>query len=164
MLEHIFHVNINVTNFERSIEFYKMLGFRVVMDLGECGSKAVEKAFKMSKGGPNAPLNARGKAAILALGDGEKAALIDVIEWTTPKTAGKPLPTLYNTGIARICMKTKNLQKDYEDLKAKGVKFLSEPQVGCGHPSFNPKFVMFTDPDGTFLELFEDLSPTQVVA
>lgn len=161
MIEHIFHANINVSNFERSLEFYKMLGFRVALDLGECGGKEVEKGLNIppskSSGADKTP-NAWGRAAILALGEGDKAALIDLIEWTKPKTDGKPYPNLYHTGIARLCLKTKNLRKVYEDLKAKGVNFLSEPQVGCSHPKFKPLYVMFTDPDGTFLELFEDLS------
>jgi len=29
MIQSIFHININVTNFERSLAFYQMLGFKV---------------------------------------------------------------------------------------------------------------------------------------
>jgi predicted lactoylglutathione lyase len=29
MSQSIFHININVTNFERSLAFYQMLGFKV---------------------------------------------------------------------------------------------------------------------------------------
>ena len=29
MIRSIFHININVTNFERSLTFYQMLGFKV---------------------------------------------------------------------------------------------------------------------------------------
>jgi len=39
MVKGIYHININVTNFERSLEFYKLLGFKVVRDLGEGGNK-----------------------------------------------------------------------------------------------------------------------------
>ena len=28
MIQSIFHININVTNFERSLAFYQMLGFK----------------------------------------------------------------------------------------------------------------------------------------
>src|SRR5262245_63892893 len=31
----IYHININCTNFERSFAFYKMLGFKEVVDFGE---------------------------------------------------------------------------------------------------------------------------------
>ena len=37
MIKSVFHVNINVTNFERSLAFYKMVGFKVILDLGEGG-------------------------------------------------------------------------------------------------------------------------------
>ncbi len=35
MIESIFHININCTNFERSLEFYEKLGFKIIRDLGE---------------------------------------------------------------------------------------------------------------------------------
>jgi catechol 2,3-dioxygenase-like lactoylglutathione lyase family enzyme len=31
----IYHININCMNFERSLAFYKMLGFKEVVDFGE---------------------------------------------------------------------------------------------------------------------------------
>lgn len=34
MIKSIFHVNVNVTDFDRSLAFYKMLGFKVVLDIG----------------------------------------------------------------------------------------------------------------------------------
>lgn len=64
-----------------------MLGFRVFMDLGECGGEMVEKGLNIptskSSGADKTP-NAWGKAAILALEEGDKTALIDLIEWTKP--------------------------------------------------------------------------------
>ena len=30
-IKSIFHINVNVTNFERSLKFYEMLGFHVVL-------------------------------------------------------------------------------------------------------------------------------------
>ena len=144
MIKSIFHININVTNFERSLEFYKMLGFKVVLDLGEGGNPQFEQGLKIPQG--------RGRAALLLLGDDKRATRIDLIEWKNPKTEGKPYPHLYHAGAARIALWTDNLQKDYEDLKAKGVEFFSEPQIlktGAGDAGF----VCFTDPDGTVLEL-----------
>jgi catechol 2,3-dioxygenase-like lactoylglutathione lyase family enzyme len=43
MIKAIFHLNINCSNFERSVEFYKTLGFRVVMDIPEGGSDQMSK-------------------------------------------------------------------------------------------------------------------------
>ncbi len=44
MIESIFHINVNCTNFERSLEFYKTLGFEVTRDLNEVGNKTEGQA------------------------------------------------------------------------------------------------------------------------
>ena len=35
MIKSVFHVNINVTDFDRSLSFYEMLSFKVILNLGE---------------------------------------------------------------------------------------------------------------------------------
>jgi glyoxylase I family protein len=50
-----------------------------------------------------------------------------------------------------MCLKTKNIRKVYEDLKAKGV-VLSEPKR---LPGTDVTIVSFKDPDRTFIELLE---------
>jgi catechol 2,3-dioxygenase-like lactoylglutathione lyase family enzyme len=35
VVKSVFHVNVNVTDFDRSLAFYKLLGFKLVLDLGE---------------------------------------------------------------------------------------------------------------------------------
>ena len=35
MIKSIFHVNVNVKDFDRSLAFYKNLGFKVVLNIGE---------------------------------------------------------------------------------------------------------------------------------
>jgi glyoxylase I family protein len=146
MVESIFHININVTNFERSLEFYKMLGFKVALDLKEGGNPQFERGLKIP--------NAKGRAALLILGDNLRATRIDLIEWKTPKTEGRPYPHLYHAGACRIALRTRDLEKDYEELKAKGVEFFSEPQM-IDTARGKEGFVCFTDPDGTVLELIQ---------
>jgi glyoxylase I family protein len=143
MVKGIFHININVTNFERSLEFYKLLGFKVVKDLGEGGNKYFERGLRM----PHRPV---GRAALLRLGEDKYATRIDLIEWKTPKVEGKPYPHLWHTGMCRLALWTDNLQEMCDKLKAVGAEFLSEPQV-MGDSSF----VCFKDPDGTILELIQ---------
>ena len=46
-LKSIYHININCTNLERSLEFYKMLGFREVVDFGEGGSAQMGEGLRM---------------------------------------------------------------------------------------------------------------------
>ncbi|ARV57276.1 hypothetical protein BZZ01_00345 [Nostocales cyanobacterium HT-58-2] len=145
MIEGIFHCNVNCTNLERSLAFYEMLGFKVVLDFKEgMNSEAMAKAFNMSY--------AQIRGVHLALGDDLNATRIDLVEFQNPKTKGKSYPYLYHTGIARICLRTKNIHQVYESLKAKNVNFLSIPQI---LPGTNVTIVCFTDPDGTVLELLE---------
>lgn len=138
----IYHVNVNCTDFERSLAFYKMIGFTEYMDLGEGGVPGL--GFD----------DCRIRAVLLSLGDDPRATVLDLIEWTDPKTEGVPYPNLAHTGIARICFRIKDLDGAYRELVGKGIEFLSEPVVvnlGTGHQ----KFVCFKDPDGTILEFME---------
>ena len=146
MIKSIFHVNINVKDFDRSLAFYQMLGFKVAFNVGEGGNPAFEEGLRIP--------NNRGKAALLLLGDDPRATRIDLIEWKVPKTEGEPYPHLWHTGVARVAFHTKDIDQEYERLKAKGVEFLSAVQtmkMGGGIT----KFVCFKDPDGQILELIE---------
>ena len=88
MIKSVFHVNINVTNFERSFAFYKMVGFKVILDLGEGPNQGKDS-------GLNVP-NSRARAALLALSDDPRATRIDLIEWKQPLTESPPYPNLYH--------------------------------------------------------------------
>lgn len=145
MIERIFHFNINCTNLERALAFYQLLGFKVILDFrAGMSSKEMADAF----GIPTANL----KGAHLRLGDAPDATRIDLLEFTEPPPTGQPYPHLYHTGIARMCLKTTNIQRDYQDLSAKGIRFLSEPKK---LPGTSVLIVCFKDPDGTFVELLE---------
>jgi glyoxylase I family protein len=141
----IFHFNINCTNLERTLAFYEMLGFKVILDFRE-GMKSQEMAEAF--GLPVADL----KGVHLRLGDNEEATRIDLLQFVAPSPEGHPYPALNYTGVARVCLKTKGIRQVYENLKAKGVKFLSEPKK---LPGTEVTIVCFKDPDGTFLELLE---------
>ncbi len=146
MIKGVFHVNINCSNFERSLEFYKMLGFKVAVDIPEGGSPEMNKGLGLEGG--------IGRAAIMQIGDDPRGTRIDLIEWKSPRNEEKPYAKLNHLGIARIAFFTKGLDKMCGDLKAKGVKLISEPvpmRTGAG----SARFVCFYDPDGTILELIE---------
>jgi catechol 2,3-dioxygenase-like lactoylglutathione lyase family enzyme len=145
MIERIFHFNINCTDLKRTLPFYQMLGFKVILDFGEgMESQEMAEAFGMPA--------ARIKGVHLRLGDDPQATRIDLLEFQQPAPTGQPYPHLYHTGVARVCLKTTNIWQMYEELKAKGVEFLSEPKL---LPGTTVTIVCFKDPDGTFLELLE---------
>ena len=147
MIKSIFHININVKDFDRSLAFYQKLGFKVVLNIGEGANPANDKGLGIP--------NSVGRAALLSLSDDPRATRIDLIEWKQPKTEGEPYPHLYHTGAARIALFTKNLDEEYARLKAEGVEFVSEPVILRFRNGAGSKFCCFKDPDDTFLELIE---------
>jgi glyoxylase I family protein len=144
-IERVFHFNINCTNLQRTVPFYEMLGFKVILDFrGGMKSQEMAEAFGL----PVADL----KGVHLRIGDKEEATRIDLLEFVAPPPEGQPYPALNNTGVARVCLRTKGIWRVYENLKAKGVKFLSEPKR---LPGTEVTIVCFKDPDGIFVELLE---------
>jgi len=150
MIKSLFHVNVNCSNFERSLRFYQMLGFKVAVDIPQVTEGASNSDTGRGLGLPDS--NAR--AAIMTLSDDRHATRLDLIEWTKPRDDAKPYAQLNHLGIARIALFTKGLREEYQRLKSEGVSFISEPVVirtGAG----KALFACFYDPDGTILELIE---------
>jgi catechol 2,3-dioxygenase-like lactoylglutathione lyase family enzyme len=149
LVDSIQGISVNCTNLERSLEFYKAIGFKEVADIGESGGGGLEKGLRIP--------NPRARGRLLKLGDDPGAINLDLIEWLSPRTEGRAYPRLNHAGIARIAVHTANLQRSYEELKARGIEFYSEPQV-LQFRDRSSLFVCFEDPDGTVLELIESRS------
>jgi glyoxylase I family protein len=144
-IHRIFHFNINCSNLERSVAFYKRLGFKVVLDFGEgMESREMADAFNLK--------SARIRGVHLRLGDAEHSTRIDLLQFLGPVATQKPYSELNHLGVARICLKTDDIHKDYSELKQEGFYFLSEPKR---LPGTAVTIACFTDPDGVFLELLE---------
>ena len=143
--DRIFHFNINCTSLARTLPFYQMLGFKVVLDFGDgMESREMAEAFGLEQ--------ARVKGVHLRMGDDPNATRIDLLEFQAPPPDGTPYRYLNHTGIARMCLHTLDIQRDYRVLKEKGVQFLSEPKL---LPGTKVTIVCFKDPDGTYIELLE---------
>jgi len=146
------HININVSNLERSIEFYEKLGFEVFipaipyLDLkSEDVIQAIPEAATRALG-----LNpeTRGRACIMQLDNGFPK--IDLTEFAG-KTQQKPL-TNSDLGLVRICLASQDLQKDYVYLREQEVEFILEPQPCKGGMA---EIATCFDPDGTLIELIQ---------
>ena len=144
MIKALFHVNINCKNFERSLAFYKMLGFEVKWESFEDapGRDRIERGFGIER-----PVT---RAAMLSIGSRPGGALVDLIEWKHPATEGEPHAVLNHAGLCRIALTTADLQGDYDALKAQGVDFLAPPEWGEV-----ASFACLRDPDGNILELVQ---------
>ena len=147
-LRSIYHININCTNFDRSYEFYKRLGFRDIVGPGAGGGGVVnEKVLRLDA-------KARSYGVIMQLGEDPHCSHVDLIEWKEPRTEGRPYERLDHVGIARACFYSKNIWQDYETLRSWGVNFYSEPHIAT-YEKGQSAVVCFEDPDGTVLEMVQ---------
>ena len=113
------HVNVNCRDYERSRQFYELLGFKVMWEVPERNTPEVAAAVGMP------PYRVRG--ALLQLEGSPTTPLIDLLEWKEPRDNDPPYPHLYHLGIARIALLSANLDADVHTLKEHGVEFISEP-------------------------------------
>ncbi|MFK8047503.1 MAG: VOC family protein [Halioglobus sp.] len=146
------HININVSNLERSIEFYEKLGFEIFIPaipyLGlnrEVATPVVPEAAAHALGlSPESVAS----ACIMQLDNGFPK--IDLTEFAS-KTRKKPL-TNSDLGLVRICLASQNVRKDYTRLCELGVEFITEPQLGKDGMA---EIATCSDPDGTLIELIQ---------
>ncbi len=148
MITGIYHVNVNCTDIERSRAFYELLGFRVVAEFEEKDNASLNKGLGLS--------SSHTRALFLKAGRGKDATLIDLVQWYRPASLSKGESDIAALGVPRIALKAENLLELYEDLKARGVEFVSEPQQ-LAFPEFGtePLFCVCQDPDGLLIELVE---------
>lgn len=147
----IFHVNVNCSDFERSLAFYELVGFTMVHDLASSSASEYRQALGL-------PADSRNRAALLMLDPNQpRSARLDLIEWITPPTHGSPThrapgSDLAHVGLARVALWTIGLDAEYDRLRSAGVEFISGP---VAMPGGETRFCCFFDPDGTVLELIE---------
>ncbi len=167
-VQSLFHFVLNVTNLERSLAFYQLLGFRVLRDNRDViWPKAVAENFGMRV--------AQGRGALLGLGESADHTRLDLIEWleprwrpdglgdsaraehpppgsgsgscSDPESASEPIPRI-------LALRTRNVRAAFAELSARGVEFIGrprdpDPRVGI------ESVVCCRDPDGTIVELIE---------
>ena len=146
------HININVANLDRSIAFYKKLGFEVFIPaIPYLALDAAEEAKPLPDDVAAAlgvQQGTKGRACIMQLGDGFPK--LDLTELTGLEQSA-PL-TNADRGLVRICLATEDLERDVKRLKADGVEFLSEPKAGHADLA---DIAVCKDPDGTLIELLQ---------
>ena len=142
------HVNINVSDFDRSRAFYEALGFRLIWSVPPTNSEAVAAAVGMPP--------YRVKGGLMTLDGAEHPLVIDLLQWETPHDASPPYPHLYHYGLARLALATTDMDADLATLASMGVELVGPPaRVEVNGVATGGRFVCFKDPDGTILELVE---------
>ena len=135
------HTGIVVSDIDKSLYFYnELLGFKIVKDMWEGGafinnilglSGVNVRTIKMDAGG----------------------SLIELLYFKSHPT-GAQLNSLASLGCTHIALTVDNLDNCFKMLKEQNTSFVSEPQTS---PDGNAKVAFCRDPDGTYIELVEEL-------
>ena len=145
-VQSIFHFTVNATSFERSLDFYMKLGFKLLRDNRDViWGDIVARNFGM-------PV-AQGRGALLAIGDGPLETRLDLIEWLEPTLDPPPATPIEHRVPRIIALRTDNVQAAYDDLSAQGIEFVSAPQSARRSGIVN--VCCCRDPDGLLVELIE---------
>ena len=141
-LLNVVHVNINVSDVERSVEFYKRFGFEVLYVFSNDPADAEKGTY----------IGASGRGAIMSISDDPRASCkIELIQ--AADAAPPPERKEGQVGVGRIAIRTKNLLAYVEKLSKQGI----EPAVPVQEIDIvgANRYVIYHDPDGVLLELIE---------
>jgi len=148
---HIDHLNINVSDLERSISFYQRLGFE-----SEDSSRRVSSEAEAQARGFSEPFVVR-EAVLTHPTDGSQILLS---QWVTPADASPPHPLPINhAGIQRVNYASADIETDVAVLKRAGVPFVSPIVRCCDGDRSTMGIAVFEDPDGVFLQLLGTVEP-----
>ena len=149
MIAEIDHFNIVVKDLDRSIEFYKLLGFKVVKQASLNGAW-IENVVQLK--GVNA------KVAYL-VGPTLKPRL-ELLCYDSPAAKVVAANSMANTpGLRHLAFRVKGIMEIYQKMVNAGVAFSSPPQEvpanALTHKEGKKTLCYFYDPDGVLLELAE---------
>ncbi len=147
-------LGVNVSDLDRSLEFYKKFGYTSVTPLVETdGSLEEARAWGLDQ-----PFRTRGADISIERGDHHVLRLVQWLEPFDPEPAYPP--PINHIGINRIALMVPDVDRAVGILKKEGVPFLSEPAPCCsGTGEDQTAIVHAIDPDGAFLELVGGIEP-----
>jgi catechol 2,3-dioxygenase-like lactoylglutathione lyase family enzyme len=151
------YIGINVSNLDRSLAFYRALGYSDVKPLQQhTGSIEEARAYGLDE-----PFRVKG--ADIALGRGDRHVL-RLVQWIKPYNADPAYKAPINhIGINRIALMVPDLDRAVRVLKSQGVEFLSDVAPCCsGTGKDETAIVHAIDPDGVFLELVGPSAPREL--
>jgi catechol 2,3-dioxygenase-like lactoylglutathione lyase family enzyme len=142
MISGIAHLSFTVGDLERSLHFY-------------CGLLGLKVKIEAERSGPDVEgitgiRGAKLKIGFLALDD----FTLELIQYVSPVGEKLDLKT-NNVGCAHLAFYVGDIEKAYDFLSAKGVRFKSKPNQIKAGPLAGGKAVYLFDPDGITLELMQ---------
>lgn len=151
-----FHINLNCSNFETSLSFYRLIGFEIVTDFEETD----QKTFGEIGLGPvlGLPDDCDGRAALLMLKGATHGPRLDLIEWRSPRHPRPVRPDIATPGFGRLCLRTHDADTLHRRLSEAGAICYTPPlETALGGSRI--KVFCVEDPDGTVIEFMQFLRP-----
>jgi glyoxylase I family protein len=146
------HVNIVVSDMDRSLAFYTQLGLNKSLDTIISGEWIANL------------IGVRGqelKARVVFMEPNAGDARLELIQYIFPQGEKVTQNSRPNTvGVRHFALVVDDIMKTYDELLHNGVIFFSEPQEVTGNKDVaarigRKKLVYFLDPDGVIVELAE---------
>ncbi len=143
MIQGIHHTAISTGDMERALRFYRdLLGFKEVFSSSwEVGTESVDQIVGLR--------DSSAQVVMLQAGN----ACIELFQYATPSPQpGDANRPVCDHGITHLCLQVKDIDAEYDRLKAAGMCFHCPPQGRSGLRATYGR-----DPDGNVVELLEVL-------
>jgi glyoxylase I family protein len=140
----VHHTGFTVSDMDRAIPFYRdLLGLRLVQDAIRENLPSYDEIL----GFPNVKIRV---ALFLDAHD----RMLELVEYLHPRREVRDLKNTY-VGAAHMSFAVADLDREYERLKAGGVRFNSPPVRVMREGKYLGKSLYMFDPDGITVELYE---------
>ena len=150
------HVNVNCSDLERSLTFYRDV----------VGLEPLSHTAPPPQDGDGFGLvgRVRWDAHLLHDARGVSGPAVDLLEWKTPAPVGRPSLEAQQPGIYRVCLTAPDLDALETRLRALGHPPLQAPQtMDLGVGDVAPRFLCVRDPDGACVEFIEQPGATRLL-
>ncbi|RZD43412.1 MAG: hypothetical protein CXT78_08215 [Thaumarchaeota archaeon] len=143
MIKEVRHIGIVVKNIENSLKFYRdLLGLKIVRDMNEYGNH-LDNMLSLDNV----------EVRTVKLSANENITLIELLEFKSHND--NEMRNFYTIGASHVAFTVEDIEKLYQDLSKKDIKFNAPPQKS---PDGLVKVTFCKDPDGTPIELVEILN------
>ena len=144
-----FHVNVNCSDLERSLGFYRdLVGLRTTVRTRPERPQP-GRAFGLQE--------VQWDAWIMAGDDAPEGVVLDLLEWEVPRPEGSPPASVTELGFGRLCVLTDDLAGLHRRLTEAGHDVWSPPgRVDLGAEGMAaPELFLCSDPDGTAVQFVQ---------
>jgi glyoxylase I family protein len=143
-VSHVFHLNVNCSDLERSLAFYR----------DGLGLSASTRTTSPEQPGAAFGLERVAWDAWILTGDrGYDGVAVDLLQWQTPRPTGTPPPVANHLGFTRLGFTTTDIDGAHERLVAAGADCFGPPHDIALEGAPSVQAFVATDPDGTMFEL-----------